>query len=360
MWDDTSRKMVDIKAHYHDPKFNGSLGGKRRFYQALKAKYPHIKRTAVEKFLRSDDAYTLHKPVQKPRKYRRVYSKGISYCYNIDLIDMSHLAKENKGYKWIINCIDTFSRRMWCFKTKNKRGKTITDVLRALLTENRPKKIECDSGTEFVNRHFKALLRRLRIKMYHLYSPRKGSIVERANRTIKGKMYKMFTAHGSHVWHDKLDDLVESYNNSYHRSIRRAPNEVTHANEAEVREILYPPLPAAQKARLKVGDSVRITKKLHVFQKKYEQLWSYEVFYISKILKTNPVTYNIKDYNNEAIKGSFYHSELQVIDKSSDIYAIERIIRTRRTRSQTQYLVKYQGYSDSFNSWIDQSDLFNI
>ena len=352
--------MVDIKAHYHDPKFSGSFGGKRRFYKALKAKFPSVKRKDVEQFFRSDDVYTLHRGIQKPRQYRRVLSKGIDYCYNLDLVDMSSLADENVGYKWIVVCICTFSKRAWCFKTKNKLGKTITDTMRSLLTANRPKKIECDSGSEFVNKNFKALLTRLRIKMYHVYSDRKGAIVERFNRTMKGRMYKMFTAQGSHVWYDKLDDLVHSYNNSYHRSIKRTPMEVTHANEAEVREILYPTLPDAKKAVFKLGDTVRITRKLHVFQKKYKQLWSYEVFYISEVIDSKPITYRIDDFNKETIKGCFYERELQIVDKSSNIYAVERIIRKRRYRGRIQYLVKYQGYSDIFNSWIDQSDLFDI
>lgn len=352
--------MTDFKTLYRDPKFNGSLGGKDRFYKALKVKYPSVKRSEVEKFLKSYDGYTLHKPVQKPRRYRRIYSKGISYCYNIDLVDMSALARENKGWKWIINVIDTFSRHIWCFKTKNKEGKTITNAMRSLLTTNRPKKIECDSGSEFVNRDFKALLNRLNIKMYHTYSIRKGAMVERANRTLKTRMYRMFTTQGSHVWYDKLDALVDSYNNSYHRSIKCAPNEVTRANEADIRATLYPALPRAKKASFKVGQTVRITRKKNVFQKAYLQSWSHEVFYVAKILKTNPVTYNIKDYSGETIKGCFYKSELQIVDKSSEIYTVEKIVKRRTHQGRTQYQVKWQGYPSTFNSWVDQSDLFDI
>ena len=98
----------------------------------------------------------------------------------------------------------------------------------------------------------------------------------------------------------------------------------------------------------------------HVFQKKYKQLWSYEVFYISEILNSTPTTYKIKDFNKETIKGCFYENELQIVDKSSNIYAVERIIRRRQYRGRAQYLVKFQGYPDSFNSWIDQTDLFDI
>ena len=88
--------------------------------------------------------------------------------------------------------------------------------------------------------------------------------------------------------------------------------------------------------------------------------WSYEVMFISAVQRTNPATYAVKDYNSEPIKGSFYSSELQLVDKSSGIFPIEKIVRQRRSQGRIQYLVKYLGYSSLFNSWIDQRDLFNL
>ena len=58
---------MDLKTYYSDPKFNGSLGGKERFYRAIKAVYPNVNRKAIFNYLKSDDGYTLHKPVQNPR-----------------------------------------------------------------------------------------------------------------------------------------------------------------------------------------------------------------------------------------------------------------------------------------------------
>ena len=78
------------------------------------------------------------------------------------------------------------------------------------------------------------------------------------------------------------------------------------------------------------------------------------------VKNTVPVTYSLKDHDDDTIKGSFYESELQICDKSDGIYPIERVIRTRRYRGRTQYLVKYIGYPDSFNSWVDQNDLFDL
>jgi hypothetical protein len=352
--------MIDFKKLYRDPAFEGSLGGKERFFKAVKRRYPNVKRRTVYEYLKSDDAYTLHKPVVRPKKFRRVFTKGISYLYQIDLIDMCAYARMNRGYRWLINTIDTFSKKMWCFKLKSKKGKEITAALKPLLTANRPQKIETDSGTEFLNSHFKALLNRLGIQIYQIYSQRKCSIVERANRTMKARLFRAFSSRGSHTWYDIIDDLVAGYNSSYHSSIKMAPNEVNASNESDVRDTLFPPETRAKPAKFKVGDSVRITRQKTIWQKGYEMGWSYEIFYISEIKQTNPKTYAIKGYNSEVIKGSFYEEELQLVDKSSDIYPIEKIIRQRINQGRIQYLVKYIGYPDTYNSWVNQNDLFDL
>ena len=110
-------------------------------------------------------------------------TKGIDYLYQIDLVDMSKFADENDDYKWIITCIDTFSKKAWAFKVRDKSGVSITNTMKVLLLVNRPQKIEFDQGTEFYNPQFLKLLQTYGIKHYSIYSDRKCSIVERFNRT---------------------------------------------------------------------------------------------------------------------------------------------------------------------------------
>jgi len=78
------------------------------------------------------------------------------------------------------------------------------------------------------------------------------------------------------------------------------------------------------------------------------------VFTISKIERTNPVTYKITDYNGEEIQGTFYEQELQKTSK--EVFRIEKIVKKGKTRS----LVKWKGYPESFNSWVDNKDLIKI
>ena len=100
-----------------------------------------------------------------------------------------------------------------------------------------------------------------------------------------------------------------------------------------------------------VGDTVRITKKQTVFNKSYLPLWTEEIFKISAIQQTNPITYKIKDMNGEEIQGTFYEQELQKTHQ--DTFRIEKVIRTKGNKM----LVKWKGYPDNFNSWIDKSDV---
>jgi len=99
---------------------------------------------------------------------------------------------------------------------------------------------------------------------------------------------------------------------------------------------------------------VRIQKKKGLFEKGFTPNWTEEVFSFSKIERTNPVTYKITDYNGEEIHGTFYEQELQ--KTSQEVYRIEKIVKKGKTKS----LVKWKGYLESFNSWVDNKDLIKL
>ena len=84
------------------------------------------------------------------------------------------------------------------------------------------------------------------------------------------------------------------------------------------------------------------------------------MFTIERVQRTDPVTYTIVDQSKEIIKGAFYENDLQEVDKSSAVYPIERIVRKRNRQGSVQYLVKFIGYPDTYNSWVNQEDLFDL
>ncbi|KAL9989303.1 hypothetical protein ACROYT_G003837 [Oculina patagonica] len=187
----------------------------------------------------------------------------------------------------------------------------------------------------------------------------KAVVIERFNRTLKNKMYKQFTIQGNTQYLEMLPILVKEYNNTKHSSIKMTPTEASkEKNQGIVYLNLYGDMePLSAKPKFKVGDKVRISKyKRIVFDKGYSPNWSEEMFVITKIQHTNPITYKIKDLNDEEIKGSFYEPEL--LKAKQDVFRIDKVIR--RDYKKKQALVKWKGYSDDFNSWIPIKDLKDI
>ena len=130
-------------------------------------------------------------------------------------------------------------------------------------------------------------------------------------RTIKEKMFKYFSANNTRKYGDVLDLLVDQYNNTIHSSIKMSPVEaIREVNENRVWRNLYPEFGGfTLTLKFSIGDRVRIKKKKKTFDKGYTQRRTEEVFTISKIQLTIPVTYKITDYNGEVIQGSFYEQE---------------------------------------------------
>ena len=155
---------------------------------------------------------------------------------------------------------------------------------------------------------------------------------------------------------DILPEILKEYNNTKHSSIKMTPTEASKKkNEGTVYFNLYGNLKQlSSKPKFKVGDKIRISKyKRKVFDEGYTPNFTEELFIMDKIQYTNPITYKLKDLNDEEIKGSFYEPEL--LKAKQEIFRIDKVIR--RDYKKKQPLVKWKGYSDEFDSWIPLKDL---
>ena len=132
-----------------------------------------------------------------------------------------------------------------------------------------------------------------------------------------------------------------------------APSEVNVHNESELRRRLYSKAKPPLKWKFDIGDTVRIKQSKRAFKKGYLPSWTEEIFTIDSRYPSDPPTYVLKDYDEEKIKGKFYAEELQKIKKTDDTFKVERVLKTRSRRGRTEYLVKWSGYPDKFNSWTD-------
>ena len=161
-------------------------------------------------------------------------------------------------------------------------------------------------------------------------------------------MWKQFTVQGNTQYLNILPKILSQYNNTKHSAIKMTPVEASKKkNEKTVYFNLYGDMKQLSKPKFKVSDKVRIRKyKRKVFDKGYTPNWTEEIFLIDKIQSTNPITYRLKDLNNEEIQGSFYEPEL--LPAKPDIFRIEKVIR--RDHKKKQVLVKWVGYSDDLMS----------
>ncbi len=257
----------------------------------------------------------LHKPVKRKFQRRRVEVKGIDQIWSADLVDMQWNSRVNKGFKYLLNIIDLFSKYAWSVPIKDKTGRSITDAFNKVVKSSgrKPEKLWVDQGTEFYNRVFRGWLTENDIEMYSTHNEGKAVVVERFNRTIKEKMWKYFSANNTHKYTDILDNLMGLYNVGYHQSIKMSPKEASlKKNETEVHRNLYRDMTSSSKsAKFKVDDTVRISKKKSIFEKGYTPRWTEELFKIVDVQATHPVMYKLEDLNEEKIEGSFYAAELQ-------------------------------------------------
>lgn len=307
----------------------------------------------------SELANELHKPILHKFQRRKVVSKNVDDIWSADLVEMIPYARFNKGYKYLLTVIDVFSKYGWIIPLKTKGGIGVTNAFKELFKVKVPTRLWTDRGTEFYNKPMKELLAKKKVILYSTQNIEKAVVVERWNRTIKRNMWKYFTANHTQKYIDILPALVDKYNNTYHRSIKCTPREARDPkNWPRVYEALYGDTSElAKEPKFRVGDTVRITRKKTIFEKGFTPNWTDKTYTISRVKKTKPPTYVIKNDRGEEIKGTFYEAELQ--KTTQKIYRIERVLkkRTNKADGQKELYVKWLGYDNSYNSWIPIGNL---
>ena len=301
-------------------------------------------------------AEELHKPITRKFTKRRVFVKGVDEIWAADLVEMGRFSDWNKGIKYLLMVIDVFSKFGWIEPLQNKKGETVAAAFEKIFKLGRqPRLLWTDKGKEFYDKNVNQLLSRKNIKLYSTENEEKSSVVERFNRTIKQKMWKMFSANNNTVYFDKIDELLKNYNSSFHRSVQMSPvaaSDITNTHQVFANLYSDEIYKQVKKPKFRIGDKVRISKyKRKLFGKGFTPNWTEEIFVINQILNTKPVTYRVVDLQGETVTGSFYEPELQ--KTTQEIFRIEKVICRERKRA----LVKWSGYPDQFNSWVPMSEL---
>ena len=166
---------------------------------------------------------------------RSVISNGIDTIWAADLVEMQTFSKWNEGIKYLLMVIDIFSKYGWIRGLKDKKTETVSKAFNDIFKSKRKlQMLWTDKGSEFVCKHFKEFLKSKEIRLYQTENEEKSRVVERCNKTMKNRMWKMFTVNNNTVYWDKIDKLVDDYNNARHSSVKMTPVEASKkANEGK-------------------------------------------------------------------------------------------------------------------------------
>ena len=238
-----------------------------------------------------------------------------------DLIEYKQYTHTNRGYSYILLVIDCFSRMVYVSPMKTKSAvdsvKAFQHVFEKL--HRYPVHLVTDRGKEFFNQTIQNFFLASGVNHYAIpsKSESKASLAERAIRTFKTRLQKIFHVRGHNRWIDVIDQLCTNYNNTPHRSIGMKPIEVTAENRDHVYKRLYPYRNLTVVCRLKIGDKVRRVREKHQFDKGYTENWSREIFIVDKIKQSNAVCfYKIKTLDNKSVPGIYYYQQLNLVSRN--------------------------------------------
>ena len=260
---DTEGLEKTLEHIYTDASSPGGFAGVQNLYREARKQKINVTKTKVEDWLSKYLSFTLHKPVKKRFKRNKTIVFYIDELWQMDLCDTKALKKFNDNATFILTVIDVFSKTGFARSLLNKKGETVTNAMIDIMekTGRTPSKVQTDLGTEFKNKIFENELRKGKIQFYVTFSETKAAVVERFNRTLKGKMWKYFTHANTFRYIDILPQLLEGYNATPHSSLDGlCPVQINQTNQPKIWRKTFAEKRVPTIFKYKVNDTVRITR----------------------------------------------------------------------------------------------------
>lgn len=321
----------------------------------------------VNKWLRKQYTYTVHRPARKRFKRNPVIVRSLDQQWQADLCDLKDMSRWNQGRKYILTVVDCLSKFAFARTLTLKSGTQVRSAFASIFKHRKPLSLQTDKGKEFTNDIIAQFMKGHGVHHFFAGNDVKCSIVERFNRTLKNRLFKYMTHKSTKTYTPILQQAVSAYNRSINRSTGKRPIDVTYANQKEVFRRLHGGqtvrqlLKQREKAKLRRGNLVRVSKHGNVFARGFKPKWSQETFTVDKVVPRGIPVYRIRDEAGDPIKGTWYPYEVQHVEATpATTHRIERIIRERTTDGQLEYYVHWQGYPASSRSWIPASAVVPI
>lgn len=263
---------------------NNYSPSKTNLYNLQREQGLNFTKSQVNDFVDKQEVQQLMHRKTKPKddKFNSVISKGVGDKFQVDLLIYDRY--ELHHYKYILNCIDIYSRYAYGVALTNKKEETIIESMKEIIQKFglTPNSIFFDNGKEFIGNKFKEEMKKLGVNNI-IYTDvndiRKNSIIERFNGTIALLLQKWRITTGKNNWYKVLPEIYDIYNNNVHRTIQQKPIDVFNGTKKSKQIINFFPL------KLDVGDIVRIK----IYKKTLDK---------GDIIKFSKDTYKIKDKTN--------------------------------------------------------------
>ena len=277
------------KLYYIEHNYDGI----QKLTKKAKAIDNNITQKEVEAWLKKQNTYQVN--TVKPTKHSDflpIFTESHS-SWQLDLTFIPQYKTQNNGNYVLFTAIHINSRFAYVSYATNKKAPTILQLMKVFNDKFQPNKLDGDKGSEYINKQFIEYLKKEQIE-YNFYKSdsHKLGIINRFHRTLKEKIQKFISASGSTKWITVIDDIVKSYNNTYHRGIRAKPIEVF---KSPVLQDLIIDEKKRTTERLKEnekplveGDFVRTIKNLSQFENRMTTKNSAEIYRIVKV-KANTI-----------------------------------------------------------------------
>ena len=360
----------DLTNNWSDSSKAGAFSGINLFLKENEGKT--TKKTIENEILPSIPTYQKFRNKKRPRIYNPYFVRSLRKVIQADLLHMLHpkdMYEDNEGHKYVLVVQDTFSRKIWTRSLKDKSAKTVCPKFRSIMNEMKPfskqARLVIDRGTEFLNKTFKTMLESENITITHP-SDGHAAHVERAILSLQRLLYQHIEHSGDTKlrWINFLPKATNIMNMRYHRIIRTSPNKAELAknkNKVNQAMTLYRQKAFQKKLRKKaakfqIGDFVRIQRWKNKFARGYDRNFTTEVFIVTKILDHLPITmYTVKDTDQNKIQGNFYANELSSV--KGNIFIVEKIVKKKIINGEEYGLVKWEGFSKTYNTWEKLSEI---
>lgn len=266
---------------------------------------------------------SLHRKRIKNFKRRQIIVPGPFHTISADLIDYQKIRTSNNNYRFILTVIDCFSRMAYAKALKRKTAQEVSEKLEEIIESMQyvPRFFTSDKGGEFDIRNpfiHDVLVDKYHMIVYYTSGPKKNSMVERYNRTLKERLERVFTETGQKRWIDFLDDFVVNINNSINRTIGIRPVDVSLDNAQKLWKKIYPDANKIPKcSAIEINDRVRVALEKGIFAKGYHQNWSEDIYTVSRIIESmGTCLYVLKDNEGSELPRKYYIQELNFVSRT--------------------------------------------